>query len=126
MESKVNIKNRKGEKIVVLLRLNPNQKGLAFVMHGLGGFKEQDHLQPMSKAFEKRGYSVVLFDTTNSIGEGGGKYENATITTYYEDLEDVIKWSEGQEWYQKPFALVGHSLGGICTALYAEKFPSKG
>jgi len=46
--------------------------------------------------------------------------EDASITSYYEDLEDVISWAQSQEWYQEPFALAGHSLGGICTALYAE------
>ncbi|OHB23204.1 MAG: hypothetical protein A2939_02195, partial [Parcubacteria group bacterium RIFCSPLOWO2_01_FULL_48_18] len=98
---------------------------LAFVMHGLGGFKEQDHIATFADAFKEKGFTVVRFDTTNTLGESGGKYENATITNYYEDLEDVIKWAQEQKWYQEPFALSGHSLGGICTALYAEKYPKK-
>lgn len=35
---KLFIENRKGEKISILVEKNDNQKGLAFVMHGLGGF----------------------------------------------------------------------------------------
>ncbi len=120
---KISIKNRKGQNIVVLLELNDKQKGLAFVMHGLSGYKEQNHIQVFSEAFFENGYTVVRFDTTNTFGESDGKYEDATITNYYEDLEDVISWSKEQKWYQEPFILAGHSLGGICTALYAEKFP---
>lgn len=122
---KLFIKNRKGENISVLVERSENQKGLAFVMHGLGGFKEQDHIAIFADAFKEREFTVVRFDTTNTLGESGGKYEDATITNYYEDLEDVIKWAQVQEWYQEPFALSGHSLGGICTALYAEKYPEK-
>jgi len=122
---KLFIKNRKGENISVLVDRNEKKKGLAFVMHGLGGFKEQDHVATFADAFKEKGLTVVRFDTTNTLGESGGKYEDATITNYYEDLEDVIKWAQEQEWYQEPFALSGHSLGGICTALYAENYPVK-
>lgn len=122
---KETIKNRKGQKIVVLIEGKENKNGLAFVMHGLGGFKEQPHIKAMAEAFLKNGYRVVRFDTTNAFGESDGNYENATTTNYYEDLEDVIGWAEGQQWYKKPFVLAGHSLGGICTALFAENFPEK-
>jgi len=122
---KTTITNRKGQKIVVLLDLVKNQKGLAFVMHGLGGFKEELHIHTFANAFNEKGYSAVRFDTTNTVGESDGKYEDATITNYYADLEDVIAWAKEQKWYQEPFCLAGHSLGGICTALYAENHPEK-
>src|SRR5260221_6400320 len=97
---KVFIKNRKGQKIAVIVEQpNGQTKGLAFVMHGLGGFKEQPHIQVMAEAFLDNGYRVVRFDATNSFGESEGKYEDATTTNYYEDLEDVINWSKKQSWY---------------------------
>lgn len=119
------IKNRKNQKIAVIVEKIENQKGLALVMHGLSGFKEQPHIQTMADAFKENGYTVVRFDTTNTFGESDGNYEDATTTNYYEDLEDVIKWAETQSWYQEPFCLAGHSLGGICTALFAENYPEK-
>src|SRR3990172_5193273 len=122
---KVFIKNRRGLKISVLVETAENQKGLAFVMHGLGGYKEQPHLETIAKLFKENGYTVVRFDTTNTIGESEGNFEDATITNYYEYLEDVIKWSGTQKWYMEPFVLVGHSLGGISTALFAENYPEK-
>ncbi|MEK7652185.1 MAG: alpha/beta hydrolase [Patescibacteria group bacterium] len=122
---KVSIQNRKGQKMVVMIEQNDQQKGLAFVMHGLGGFKEQPHLQVIAEAFFENNYTVIRFDTTNTYGESEGSYEDATLTNYYEDLEDVINWASTQEWYREPFVLMGHSLGGISTALYAEKHPEK-
>jgi pimeloyl-ACP methyl ester carboxylesterase len=94
-------------------------------MHGLGGFKEQPHIQTFADAFREKGYLAVLFDTTNTLGESAGNYKNATTTNYYEDLEDVIKWTKTQKWYQEPFILSGHSLGGFCTAFYAENYPNE-
>lgn len=119
------IKNRKGLSLAVIIEPSAQKKGLVFVMHGLGGFKEQPHILAFASAFTEQGFNVVRFDTTNTIGESEGRYEDATITNYHEDLEDVISWASGQEWYQEPFVLVGHSLGGISTALYAEQHPEK-
>lgn len=124
MEKKT-IRNRKNQKIVVLSEKVENQKGLAFVMHGSGGFKEQSHIQTIAEVFKENEYTVIRFDTTNTLGESDGNYEDATTTNYYEDLEDVIKWSVTQEWYQEPFVLAGHSLGGMSVALFAENYPEK-
>jgi len=122
---KVFIKNRKDQKIAVIIEKPKNQKGLAFVMHGLGGFKEQDHVKVMSDAFLDRGFVAIRFDVANTLGESDGRYEDATVTNYLEDLEDVIRWAKTQDWYQEPFGLAGHSLGGICTSLYTQSNPKK-
>ena len=120
---KQTIKNRKDQNVVVVVNKAENQKGLAFVMHGLSGFKEQPHIQTFAEAFKEKGFTTVLFDTTHSFGESDGNYEDATPTSYYEDLEDVIGWAKTQGWYEEPFYLAGHSIGSLCIALYAEKHP---
>lgn len=122
---KESIQNRKGQNIVLIIEEAGNQKGLVFVMHGLSGFKEQPHVQTIAEAFQEKGYTVIRFDTTNTLGESDGDFKNATVTNYYEDLEDVISWAKSQKWYQEPFCLAGHSLGGMCTSLFAEKYPEK-
>src|SRR4030042_5738964 len=122
---KVKIKNRKGQNIAVLLEKAQDQKGLAFVMHGLGGFKEQPHIATFAESFRDKEFKVVRFDTTNTYGESDGNYEDATTTNYYEDLEDVIGWAKFQVWYQEPFYLAAPSLGGLAITLYAEKYPEK-
>ncbi|NMC51750.1 alpha/beta hydrolase [Candidatus Kuenenbacteria bacterium] len=122
---KIFIQNRKNQKLAVLIDQPENPKGLAFIMHGLGGRKEQPHIMTFAQSFQDAGYIVVRFDTTNTFGESDGNYEDATITNYYQDLEDVINWSSSQTCYIEPFVLVGHSLGGISIALYAEKYPAR-
>jgi pimeloyl-ACP methyl ester carboxylesterase len=122
---KIFIQNRKEEKLAVVVELLPKATGLAFVMHGLGGFKEQAVIRTASEAFFKANFNVVTFDAANTVGESGGTIEKASLTNYYEDLEDVIAWSRTQPWYSEPFILSGHSLGGISTGLYAERFPQK-
>ncbi len=93
-------------------------------MHGLSGIKERPHLDAFAQAFIEYGYTAVRFDSTNTFGESDGKYEDATLTNSFEDLEDVIKWAKTQEWYIEPFCLCGHSLGAISGALFAEKNPA--
>ncbi|MDE2079487.1 MAG: alpha/beta hydrolase [Patescibacteria group bacterium] len=122
---KLRIKNRDGKEIAVLLEGEENTNGLAFVMHGLGGFKEQPHVETFAHSFLEKDFVVVRFDTRDTFGESEGNYEQATITSYLADLEDVIAWAKSQPWYQEPFTLAGHSLGGICTALYAERHPEQ-
>lgn len=122
---KETIRNRHDKNVVVLVEKSENPMGLAFVVHGLSGNKEQPHIRAMVEAFKEKNYTVVSFDTTNTFGESDGQLEDATITSSYEDLEDVIEWSKNQNWYQEPFVLAGHSLGSIAILLYTEKFPDK-
>jgi alpha-beta hydrolase superfamily lysophospholipase len=122
---KLFIKNRKGEKVVVLKETIEEQKGLAIVMHGLSGFKEQPHIRVFVNSFLENKYSVITFDTTNTLGESDGDLKEATTTNYYEDLEDVIEWAKKQDFYKEPFCLAGHSLGGLSVGLYAENYPQK-
>lgn len=122
---KTNIKNRDENDISVVIENEKSDK-LVFVMHGLGGNKSQPHIRAMVEAFLEHNYAVVTWDAVHTFGEStGGEYEDATITNYYADLEDVIKWAKDQLWYTEPFVLCGHSLGGISTALFAEKYPEK-
>jgi pimeloyl-ACP methyl ester carboxylesterase len=120
------IKNRDGNEICVLVEnINDNDK-LVFAMHGLSSYKEQQHFRTIVEAFLENDYTVVTFDVVHTFGESrGGKYEDATTTNYYADLEDVVSWAAGQEWYREPFAMTGHSMGGFCTAYYAQNHPAK-
>ncbi|MFH0870747.1 MAG: alpha/beta fold hydrolase [archaeon] len=123
------ISNSIGQRIAVVVekpKLDDNDPiGLAIIMHGLGGFKEQPHITAFAKAFLEEGYIALRFDSINSLGESAGKYEDATVTSYYSDLETVIRWARDQTWFIEPFCLIGHSLGGLCAALYAEKHPEE-
>ena len=120
------VTNRDGNKIATVVE-GPEVKGkLAFVMHGLSGRKDEKPIRSIIESFVEDDYTVVSFDAVHTFGEStGGLYEDATITNYYADLEDVINWASTQDWYSEPFALAGHSLGAICVALFAQKYPEK-
>jgi len=66
------IENRKGQNLAVLVEQSKSQKGLVFIEHGYGGFKEQKHIQIFAEAFKEKRFTIVLFDTTKSLGESGG------------------------------------------------------
>ncbi len=120
---KITIKNRKGLNMVVVVKIPENPVGLAFTMHGLGGFKEQPHIQTIADVFYNANFISVLFDTTNTFGESEGDYQNATVEQYYQDFEDLISWAKNQSWYQQPFFIAGHSLGGYSVVRFAETYP---
>lgn len=121
---KQTFQNRDGNTIVVNAEQGSDEQKLAFVMHGLGGSKNESHIRTIVGAFMSNGYTVVTWDAVHSFGEStGGAYEDATITNYLADLEDVVTWSKDQSWYTEKFVLAGHSFGGVCIALYAEQHP---
>lgn len=120
------IKNRKNKRLSITIdKMSEDMSELAFVMHGLGGFKEQLHIRTMIDALKNNNYNVISFDTTNTFGKSDGSYSDATVTSYYEDLEDVISWALEKFNHNNKFILAGHSVGGLSVALFAEKYPEK-
>lgn len=116
---KIFIKNRENLDLAILFSIpqEPSQ-GLVFIEHGFTGHKDEPQIKTIAETFVNKGYSVVLFDVSNSTGESGSNQSAANFTSYYNDLEDVILWSKTQEWYMEPFTLCGHSLGGLSAINY--------
>jgi pimeloyl-ACP methyl ester carboxylesterase len=94
-------------------------------MHWMWDSKNSDHIKTYAKCFRDNWYSVISFDTTNTFWESDGKFEDASIITYYEDLEDLISRTSLQLFFQTPFILCWHSLWATCCAFYAEQHPEK-
>lgn len=117
--------NRNNIELSVVVEGAENSGGLVFLVHGLGGIKEQIHIRAVAEMFLAQKYTVVTYDAANTIGESGGKMEDATLTSYFEDFEDVVEWAESQEWFKSRFIVSGHSLGGACSILYAAKYPKR-
>lgn len=120
------IQNRKGiDLCVVVKKPEESPHGIVFIEHGLSGNKEEPHLQSIADTFYNNGFTVVVFDASNSTGESGHDKTGITFTGHYQDLKDVIEWAGQQSWYKEPFVLSGHSLGGMAVIYYAEKHPQK-
>jgi pimeloyl-ACP methyl ester carboxylesterase len=122
---KISIKNRHSLKLVIQVDTPEHPKNLVFIAHGQGGYMGQNHIQAFADSFLENNFRVIRFDATHSIGESEGDIFDVTYTGYIEDLEDVINWSRTQNWFQTPFALCGHSMGGTSTAWYAETHPEE-
>ena len=54
------IKNRKDQKMAVLVRIPEKSKDLAFTMHGLSGFKGELHTKIIADVFFARFRSIIL------------------------------------------------------------------
>ena len=119
------LQNRHGKTIYGDVHNPRNSNGLAFVQHGFSGHRQQQHMIEIVRSFTDAGYITVFFDGTNSFGESEGELFDCTPTTHKEDLEDVIRWASGQDFYTEPFILAGHSLGGLSSVLYTQKHPEK-
>lgn len=113
---KLSIKNRDGKRISLILR--KGKKGSVFIIHGHGGFKEQPLVSSISKAFKD--FTTIRFDARNTYGESEGSHEEATVSSFIEDLEDVIIWARKKGIAKGKIVLAGHSLGAMCAALYAQ------
>lgn len=124
MKKKFKIFNKEQQKIIVQVE-NPSGENLAFIAHGLGGFKEQPHIQVFAETFLKHNFVVIRWDATNSMGESDGEMEDATLTNYYSDLKSILNWAKQQKWYKEPFTLAGHSLGSACCIMFAGEYPRK-
>ncbi len=123
---KIKLQNRKGQTIVGILEKPDDEiKGTCVIQHGWGGTKEQPQVQIFKDVFLKNGFQTFNFDTTNSFGESDGKYSKSRLGLHYEDLEDVAKWVQEQNWFKAPLALTGHSMGGYSIVRYAEKYPDE-
>ncbi|HET9721596.1 MAG TPA: alpha/beta fold hydrolase [Candidatus Saccharimonadales bacterium] len=119
------IKNRQGLKLVIQVDTPNNPQKLVFIMHGLGGFMRQMHIEGYAEIFLKNDFRVVRFDATNSIGDSEGDMMNVSYDNYVADLEDVISWARQQSWFKEPFSLCGHSMGAQTTTWYAENHPAQ-
>ena len=123
---KITLKNRKNQNIVGLLEKPAGEiKGTAVLQHGWGGNKEKSTIQAIKEGFHQAGFQTFNFDTTNGSGESDGDFEKSTLGLHWEDLEDVVKWSQDQDWFSKPLALSGHSKGGYAVARYVEDHPDE-
>lgn len=122
---KLSIKNRYGYRVDVSVFVHTQPAPLMFIVHGFGGRQDGVHLKRIAEVFYNKGYTIVTFDTTNSGGTSDTTPEGLSFTAQFQDLEDIVSWAKNQSWYAEPFALSGHSLGGMSVIYYAEQHPKQ-
>ncbi|MCQ2741115.1 MAG: alpha/beta hydrolase [Alphaproteobacteria bacterium] len=120
------IKNSKNENICIKLDFPdiPHKNKLAFICHGITGYKEQDVILQTVSSLKSQGYTIVSFDCRNSRGKSFNNHQCATLTDFCDDLKTVIDWTKNQSFYINSFILAGHSLGVATILDYATNHPN--
>ncbi len=126
METQLVLKNRDGKRMpATLYTPEGTPKGVAVIFHGLGGWKDQNLLVVVGNMLVKNGYTVFKFDESHAVTSPDGDFFHETTTQYTRDAEDVVAYMKMQLWYQEPFMLVGHSMGGLVASWYAATYPKE-
>lgn len=117
---KLFIKNRKDQKLSVIIENKRWKSWLIFITHWLGDNKDSLHILECAKVFLAHDFVIIRFDTSNTFWESEWNFEDATLTNYHQDLEDVINWSSKQDFYTEQFFLLGHSLWAMASVLFSK------
>jgi alpha-beta hydrolase superfamily lysophospholipase len=117
------IKNRHGLDVFMRFNGKANSRPLALLAHGLSDAHDSAALRTMTSALIETGYNVLVWDATHSFGRSGGSLKLATVTAAYEDMADVTAWAKTQPYYNGPFLLAGHSMGGAAALMLATSEP---
>ena len=109
----------------------PNEpKGTVVIVHGL--CEHQGRYDYVAKRLLDAGYAVWRFDLRGHGRSGGKRVFYAGYAQMVEDLEAVVKrvgeesrgtGLAGRHFGGKPLFLLGHSMGGLASVLYATKHP---
>ncbi|MGE5541363.1 MAG: alpha/beta hydrolase [Bacillota bacterium] len=114
--------NRDGKRMPATLQLPDGApKGVALVLHGIGGWRSQPVLTHTADALQAEGYAVLRFDESDGITAPDNDFFHNTTTHYLRDVDDVIAFMHTQDWYRAPMILAGHSMGGLVAAKYASE-----
>jgi alpha-beta hydrolase superfamily lysophospholipase len=103
--------------------LKPRGRGpfiTVLLVHGYLGFMHQKQFRLLSEYFIKEGFAVVRFDFSCGQGQSEGRYEQARISRWQEELSLVIEYVKTSG-FCKHLVLLGHSLGGLLSAQQAHK-----
>lgn len=113
------IPDRFGLNIAVLAEIPENPAGVMFIMHGWKSNKVTATATAFAEIAVAQNMVAVRFDCTHSNGESDGDITKSTVTTFLDNLDDVIAWAKTQTWFQAPYILAGTSLGGTAMLAYA-------
>ena len=119
MEKPVTFNNNKGQQLVGILHIPKNIKNGIIMCHGFQMDKAGFHRSfvNLARILEKKGYIILRFDFSCS-GDSKGKTEDSSIFQMADDLENAINLLKR---YTNNVSIIGHSLGGIVSVIYASE-----
>lgn len=96
------------------------RRGSVVIVHGLG--EHSGRYTNIVRRLLPEGYALYAADH-HGFGQSGGTRGHVDhFTDYLPDLKHIVTMAR-QEQEGKPIALLGHSMGGLITLLYALHYP---
>ncbi len=91
-------------------------------VHGLLEDRKAAYIKTLSTKFLDEGFAVLTYDSSQSLGDSGGKAEDVTISQRVSDLTRVISYARRRSFINDDKIIVfGHCYGAM-TALAMEGF----
>jgi len=121
---KVFFKNASGQRIAGILQTPAGEGPFSAIVlcHGFKGRKEDPVLKAAADELVENGFLTLRFDYSDSTGESGGKFENATVTHYLRDAEKALSFTRSlKKTRPDRIGMAGHSLGGLLCGLIAAR-----
>ncbi len=107
---KIVILNRKNQKLSAFIHKPTKQTNKIIIFaHSFKGDKDSDYIAvDFAKHISNKGYALIRFDCFGT-GESEGNFEDSSIITQIEDLQDVIKYAKSLGYLD--ICLIGLSMG---------------
>lgn len=97
---------------------------IAIIMHGFTGNKEGRMLKLIADSLQNHGIASIRFDF-NGHGQSEGRFEDMTVPNEIEDAKKVYEYVATLPYVDASrIALVGHSQGGVVSAMNAGELGS--
>ncbi len=96
---------------------------LAIICHGFTGNKNEKLMRTIADSLETRGIASIRFDF-NGHGESYGRQQEMTVPRETEDAAQVFAYARALPYVGK-IAIVGHSQGGVVTAMTGAELGSE-
>lgn len=97
---------------------------MAIIMHGFTGNKEGRMLKLIADSLQNHGIASIRFDF-NGHGQSEGRFEEMTVPNEIEDAKKVYEYVATLPYVDASrIALVGHSQGGVVSAMTAGELGS--
>src|SRR5690554_4505761 len=90
-------------------------KGVVIITHGIA--LHSVYYRKMAEALNQSGYSVILYDVRGHGKSQGKRGDVKSVFQFTSDLYEIVEHTKLE--HRLPIYLIGHSMGGIITKLYA-------
>ncbi len=96
---------------------------MVILMHGFTSSKDESLLVAIADKLKEKGIASIRFDF-NGHGQSEGDFQNMTVLNEIEDAKKIYEYVNSLPYVNK-IALLGHSQGGVVSAMLAGELGSE-